>query len=450
MLTTPIFTRLLTTEEYGNYSVFYSWLGIVSIFVTLNMFYGVYTQGLIKYSDEKHIFASSLQGLTLSLTVAWTVVYLCFHNFWNALFGLTTVQMLAMLLMIWTTAVFQYWSAEQRVEYKYIQIVCVTAIVSLAKPVVGILFVILAEDKVTARILGLALVEVVGYFGLFVAQMRKGKFFSKKYWLYALKFNIPLVPHYLSQSVLGSSDRIMIKQLVDSQSAGIYSLAYSISQIMLLFNTALGQTISPWMYNKIKTKQLDTLANIAYISMGIVGGLNLLLIAVAPELVAIFAPQEYYEAIWVIPPIAMSCYFMFCYDFFARFEFYYEKTKFIMGASILGALLNIVLNYIFINQYGYIAAGYTTLVCYILYVALHYFNMRKICREEMKVQDIYDIRKLLVISLTVCVFGFIFMFTYSYLLIRYMLIFILMGISIWKRQYIWEQIKMLTNLKKQM
>ena len=47
-ITTPIFTRLLTTDEYGQYGAFNSWLGIITIFVTLNLFYGVYTQGLVK------------------------------------------------------------------------------------------------------------------------------------------------------------------------------------------------------------------------------------------------------------------------------------------------------------------------------------------------------------------------------------------------------------------
>lgn len=42
LLTTPIFTRLLTTEQYGVYSVFNSWLEIVTIFASLKLGYGVH------------------------------------------------------------------------------------------------------------------------------------------------------------------------------------------------------------------------------------------------------------------------------------------------------------------------------------------------------------------------------------------------------------------------
>ena len=48
VITTPIFTRLLSTAEYGRYNVFDSWLRIVTIFVSHHLYSGVYTQGLVK------------------------------------------------------------------------------------------------------------------------------------------------------------------------------------------------------------------------------------------------------------------------------------------------------------------------------------------------------------------------------------------------------------------
>lgn len=72
VITTPIFTRLLSTAEYGQYSVFNSWLGIITVFVTLQFYSGVFVQGMVKFEDRKMQFASSLQGLTLSLVFMWT------------------------------------------------------------------------------------------------------------------------------------------------------------------------------------------------------------------------------------------------------------------------------------------------------------------------------------------------------------------------------------------
>ena len=448
-ITTPIFTRLLSTAEYGNYSVFNSWLGIVSIIVTLDLFAGVYTQGIVKFDDKRNQFSSALQGLTLALTVGWTIIYLVEKSFWNELLGLSTVQMLAMLVLVWTSAAFRFWAAYERVTYSYVKLVLLTIVVSIAKPVVGIYFVTKAQDKVTARILGLALVEVVCYAGLFFVQVRRErKLFDAKFWKYALLFNLPLVPHYLSQIVLNNSDRLMINSIVGADAAGIYSLAYSLSQIMTLFSTALLQTIEPWIYQKIKAKKIHDIPRIAYLSLAAIAFINLVLIVFAPEAVRIFAPQAYFDAIWVIPPVAMSVYFMYSYSLFANFEFYFEKRSFIMSASILGAALNVGLNYIFIPIYGYYAAGYTTLVCYIIYAIGHYVFMQKVLKEELNITKLYSLKVLLAISIGFLGLGFGIMATYQFPLVRYSIIALLGVIAILKRKVVMNVIRTFLAIRK--
>lgn len=449
IITTPIFTRLLSTSEYGKYNVFNSWLTIATVFVTLNMYGGMYVRGLVKNEKERYSFSSSLQGLSLVLVAVWTLIYLVFRYQINKASSLTTVQVLAMLLMIWATSAYSFWAAEQRVELHYRSLVIITVIVSFFKPVVGIIFVINAEDKVTARILGLLLVELFVYTFCFVTQMRRGKqFFSAKYWKGALVFCIPLIPHYLSASILNGADKIMIEQMVGTAEAGIYSLAYSLSQVMKLFNVALAQTIEPWLYKQIKKGDLKSMSRVAYPSWIIIGVLNLILIAFAPEAVAIFAPKSYHNAIWMIPPVAISVYYVFLYSFFAVFEFYYGKTKYIAIATTVGAVLNIVLNYVFIKIFGYYAAGYTTLVCYMLYAIMHYVFMIKITKKEHGLSEVYNKKILLGLSTIITVFGLILLFTYKYPLIRYSIVVVCFSVIVCYRKRIKLLVKELVSIKK--
>lgn len=448
MLTVPIFTRLLSTAEYGQFNVFNSWMGIIGIFISLNLSYGVYSQGLIKFDKEQSIFSSSLQGLTLFLVLCWTIIYILFHSFWNQLFSLTTVQMSAMLVMIWASAAFNFWSESQRIYYKYRTLVFITLGVSLAQPLLGIFLVLHAENKVTARILGLILVELIGYTGCFITQMKAGKvFYSHKFWKYALLYNLPLMPHYLSQVVLNNSDRIMISDMVGASEAGIYSLAYSLALVMILFNSALMNTLSPWIYQKIKDNKINDIAPIAYLSLGLVAAVNLALIALAPEAVRIFAPASYYKAIYCVPPVAMSVLFIYSYDLFAKFAFYYEKTRAIMLASVGGAVLNIVLNYVGIKLFGYIAAAYTTLICYICYSVFHYILMTKICNWYLDGIKPYHLNWLIKIALTFMVCGFIMLFTYDYPVLRYGIILMAgMGLIV-KRDNVKTIAKKLRDIK---
>lgn len=177
IITTPVFTRLLSTEEYGQYSVFASWLGIAGIIVGLSLTAGVHSQGLIKFSDERTAFTSSLQGLSTTLVLGWTIVFLLFRPFWEKTLELPAIQILAMLIMVWTSSVSGFWANEQRVMYRYKTLVFITLLVSVASPTLGILFVLHAKDKVTARILGMVITGLLGYAWIFIAQVRRGKVF---------------------------------------------------------------------------------------------------------------------------------------------------------------------------------------------------------------------------------------------------------------------------------
>lgn len=449
MITTPIFTRLLSTSEYGQYNVFNSWYGILTILISLNLFTGVHQQGLIKFDKQRPQFTSSLLGLTTFLVGFWTIIYLLFKDFWNEVFSLSTVQMLAMLIMILTSAAFNFWVNEQRVYFKYRAIVVITLIVSLLKPVLGIILVLNSEDKVTARILAMVIVELFAYTGLYFIQLRRGKIIiSAEYWKYALIFNLPLVPHFLSQTILNNADRIMIQNLVGESEAGIYSVAYAVSSLTMLFNMAIAQTLNPWFYQKIKDKRTKEIAPVGYTTLVIIASVNIVLIILGPEAISIFAPASYYDAIWVIPPVAMGTVFLYSYELFSKFAFYYEKTVFTMIISVAGAALNILLNYIFINLFGYLAAGYTTLVCYVLFSIGHFLYMRFICRKFNDGIYPYSTRVLILMSVVFLATGFCVMSTYSIPIVRYSLIGVLLIILVLFRNKILSIAKDLIALRR--
>lgn len=442
VITTPIFTRIMTTAEYGAFNVFVSWQGILTIFVSLNLSSGVYSQGLVKYGNDRKSFSSSMQGLSVVLVLIWILVYALTYNFWNQLFALNTIQMISMFFIIWSTAVFEFWASEQRVEYRYKALVIITLITAILNPIIGIFSVSHSTDKVSARIISMAVVSVCTYTGLCIKQIWRGKsVYSQKYWINALKFNIPLIPHYLSQTVLNSADRIMIKYMVGESCAGIYSLAYSISLIMTLFNTALMQTFSPWIYQKINNKKIQEISKAAYPILIVIAILNLILIAFAPEAVAVFAPESYYDAIWIIPPVAMSVYFMFLYDLFAKFSFFYENTKLIAVATGAVAVLNIILNFIFIGGFSYWAAGYTTLISYICYAMFHYILMRYTCKKYCQNEQPYSIKKIVCISGIFVSIGFCLLFLYRTIVLRYIFILAVLFMIFIRRDMILTYLK---------
>lgn len=447
IITTPIFTRLLSTAEYGTYSNFLSWMGILTCFVTMYIFSGIYPQSIVKYDEERSQYSSSMQGLTLTMVVTWLFLYLLTCRFWNGIFSLTTSQMVAMFIIMWSNAAFGFWSAEQRIEYKYRELVLITLVESILQPILSIILIHFVSDKVTGLVWGIAIATVTCYSYLFAEQILSGRvFFSWRVWSYALKLAIPLIPHYISSILLNSSDRIMIQKLVGESQAGVYNLAYTISICGVLINQALLQTIEPWLLKNIKNKNFTNIKKVAYPSLVIVASINLLLILLAPDVIRIFAPSSYYDAVWIMPPIILSVYFMFMYNLFSVFEFYYETTSYISTATGIGAVLNILLNYIFIQLYGYYAAGYTTLFCYILFAIMHYIFMCKICKYQIENVQIYDLKVIVFISGIFVFVGLGIMFTYYNDIIRYGVVVISITFLFVKRNLIIE--KLLSIYKK--
>lgn len=421
LITTPIFTRLLSTEQYGIVNVFYSWHDIILIIVTLNLAAGIYNNGLLKFKENVHQYTSSLLGLTSTLNIVFLLIYLIGMNYWNQLLGLPTVLILALFVQLFFSSAMELWSAQQRFEYKYKLLIAVSVGVAVVAPLLAVISIQYFEDGAMARILSYIFIQIIAYQAFYFIIMKRGKmFYNLKYWKFAFFVSLPLIPHYLSQVVLNNSDRILINSIQGAKAAGIYSVAYSSAMLLNILNQSLNASFLPWIYKKLeshKEKQITSVFNSLCLFVGV---MNSLLILFAPELVAILAPASYHEAIWVIPPVSLSVYMLFLSNTFINIEMYYEKSKLIMTASVLSACFSIGMNIIFINIFGYIAAAYVSLSSYILLAIFHYYFVVKYLKVK-----IFNRNFLIMLSLALIVFSFIIMSLYNHFLIRMAIIFII-------------------------
>ncbi len=446
LVTTPIFTRIMTESEFGRYSVYHSWYSIISVIATLSISGNCFTRGLVVADEEKkkHELASSFYGLILILIIGFGIIYLVFKDWINNVTQLTSYQFLMMGVDFVTIQASNLWINSKRVKYEYRGIVVLTAIMAIVRPLIAILFVVHAPEyqQVEARLTGIAIANVALFSWIIVYLFSKGKkFYDKGNWKYAITFCLPLIPHYLSQTILNQSDRIMISRFVGDSEAAYYTIAYTIAAIMAMFNSAVAQSLDPWIYKSIKNKTLSRIGPVSYGLTAAIALLNFLVMALAPEALAILAPSNYQTALWVIPPVTASVFFQFMYDLFASFQFYFKKTKWIMIGSCGGAVLNIILNAIFIPLYGYIAAGYTTLVCYILFGVLHYLFMRRVCKEELDGTKVYDWKIIFGIGILLVGSSFVMVLLYNNRLIRYCVLFVFAGLLFINRKHLMSAYK---------
>ena len=209
--------------------------------------------------------------------------------------------------------------------------------------------------------------------------------------------------------------------------------------ILNILTTSINNAFAPWIYQRLKEEKYRDISSVCNKLFLFVAVALAFMMAFSPEVISILAPSEYYDAVYVIPPLAISLYFMFMYQIFANVEFYFEKNKFIMLASIFSAGFNVFLNYIFIKELGYIAAGYTTLVCYVILGISHYIFSDKVAKKCIKDNiHLFDIKIVIGISCILMIFGLIMLLLYKNLLLRYGLILIMCMIFFIKRKDIYK------------
>lgn len=416
----PIYVRLLTPAEYGTWAVFQSWKEILIIFASLNLYCGVYTKSLVDIQDDRDRYTSSMQGLGTVITIGLFVLYLFFSQTVQTWLSLSSTAMYCLFFYFIVYPAVQFWSTRQRVEYKYKQMVVVTLFISVLTPAISVLLLTHTDLRAKAVIYGYLLVQSVFGASFYIYHFVKGKtFFYSKYWLYALNFNIPLIPHYLSLIVLGQADRIMIKYFCGESDAGIYSFAYSIGSALIVLMSAINGSLVPWSYEQLRDKVYDKLKQVTNLLCVFFAVITAIVTLISPEVVRFLGTSAYYEAVYVIPMVALGVYFTFCYNLFSTVEFYYSATRYVMVASCAGAILKIVLNVFVIPLFGFIAAAFTTLICYFMFMIMHYIFMKKVCRWEKISEDIFDIKTLAIISVFAFVVTFVCMLTYSIDILRY-------------------------------
>lgn len=430
-ITLPLFTRLLTTEQYGQYTVYFSWSGILMIFLTLNLAYGSFQTAMVKFEGRRAEYISSIQGICLLLSLIFLAIYLPFRSLWNKLFELPTIFVLLMVSEIIFTTSTQLWMGKNRFEFKYKSVVVVTLLTSILSPLLAFILVSLSDEKGYARILGYAEINILVGLIIFVYNVKKGKkFYNKEFWKYAFGFNIPLLAYYLSQVIFNQSDRIMISHMTGTGDAAMYGVAYNLAMLLNFILNAVNGSYVPWMYGKIKDNKGEDNKSISLVLIVLMGLMILCVIWYAPEIILIMAGSQYTAATYVVAPVAMSLLLLFYCQLFINVEFYYEEKGMLVYGSVGAAILNIILNYLMIPTFGFVAAGYTTLLSYIVFALSNYFTMRYCLKRKGLSDNLYDYKWLFIFFVLFMVSGFLGVALYGKLIIRVVITSIVLGIMI--------------------
>ena len=443
-ITTPIFTRLLDVSDYGISSVFVTWEGVISIFATLSLAGGVYNVAMTKYEKDVETLTSSMIGLTAVASILVYVFCILINAIFPQLFGLSISYLIFMWIQTFTNASTTFWLMRKRYTYDYKKVIAYTFSNAILSPVVAIIAVKLVEEyKAYAKVIGSGLWGIIVGAIIMIMLVCKGKkLYHKEYWKYALKFNVPLLPHYLSQVMLNSADKLMLDFFVSAAAAGLYSIAHSITGVVSIITQAINSSLIPYTLQAIKKGTVKKLYSVVLGCSVLVAVICEMIVLFAREGILIFATEEYMEAVWFVAPLAFSVQVSFVTGLVGNIIFYYEKTKQMSAATMITAIMNIILNYVGIKVWGPVSVGYATLITSFIHFFAYYYLAKK---YEKNLNEIINLKVLILIFAgfaIMMVYGLIF---WNNLIMKIVLLIVIMILVIVFRNKI---INLFTTMKK--
>lgn len=415
-ISTPIFTRVLSVADVGNFSNMMSWVNLLGIVTTFDL-YSSLTLARFDYKNEFKEYISSILVLSSCITFIFYCIFLGFKSILLPLLGFSELQLHIAFAYLFTYPALTLFQMQKQVTYEHKPIIIVSVLSSVLSTFGSLLMAVILSDKFYGRMMGYYIPNIIINLVLYIIIIKEGKKVSHKYWKYALAISAPLVFHLLAGYVLNSSDIIMIRNMRGSNETALYSISYSCAAIIQLLWSSMNSAWAPWSTEMMEKKDYNALSRAAKPFLLLFGFLVTCCILIAPEILLFMGGKAYVVAKYVIPPVMVGYMFQFIYSLYVNIEFFLKKQKYIASGTIFAALVNIVLNFCFIPQYGYIAAAYTTLVSYIVLFIVHFVLVMRLGKKGW-----YDDKFVLLSALTCIVIVVVSQLLYEITVLRYLII----------------------------
>ena len=382
-ISVSVLTYILTTEEYGIVNFYTSTISMLTIILSLSVASSIsrfYYEKDIKYGEYIKSTCIFIVVLNIILAPLFIIGAPLFSKFLNISEFLYYLILIGSYVSIFVDFYERHLIAAQNAK-KHVFIKTIPLIINT---IISIILILVLKNTNggyirVLTILGINILLLV-YIIIQAKKLLKERY-NKKLVRNAVWFSIPLVFHSLSNYVLTYFDKLVINQYGNLSNTGIYSLATKVAEVLLLVINSINYSWAPVFYqNNGDYKSVEKVL-IKYTQLIFIIALGIMFYA--ENFAKIIVGSDFYEALSIIPVLCFGYIFVFLYQIYVNYSIYRKKTINITISTIIAAIINIVLNYIFIPKYGYRAAAYTTLTSYVILFILHYLNARIVLKGDV-------------------------------------------------------------------
>lgn len=381
----PIYTRYLTSEDYGVVAL----VTILTMIIgTLSMF-GL-TNGISRYfyyTDKENITQDEVIWTPLSFVIIFSLLLcsiLIFKSTSISLFLLDSDSYsYHITLAIVTVILSNIYSVGQSVlifQEKVFLVNLITIINVLIGVFLGIIFVVYMGRGLAGIYESALITNCIISITIFFTVLRNYKFeFNLNLLKKQLRFSLPLMVAVFCFFIIDSSDRYMLKIFLPLSEIGLYNIGYQIGLLMMIFVGGFTSAWPPYYHKNNQNGEGQSIcSDVLNIYLMISVPFLILISYFAPVAIKILTPISFHQSITVIPLVAMAYMLKGPYIIFLMGLLMKNKTKWQLYIEIVAALINVILNYLLIPIIGREAAALTTVFSYLIMVIIAYILVMKV------------------------------------------------------------------------
>ena len=398
----PLYTAVLATEDYGNVDVLQSVIQLVIPIITLQLSAALFRFLIDQktFKDKREVVSTAMLVVISNVCISSVVLLLfnCIHS----------IQYFGLFLFCFFTAAF-YLMAQSIIRgfgHNGLYSLCgfIQMTTALLINVILILDLGFKGDSILIAQGGSQLVAAL----VIVIKERLWKYcslngFSKSRLKELTSYSLPLIPNEISWWITNTSDRLMILYFLGSRFNGIYAASNKIPNIFVafysVFNTAWVESAARSVNDKDRESYYNNMIEKSYrffgcLCIGIICSMSLAFKLLIGEAYAGAYPHVYILTLAIFVNSMCALYG----GIFGAFK----QSEVIGSTTVYGALINIVINFLFIRFYGLYAASVSTLISYLVVLVIRTLKMKKFVR--LRLPKLYFARA--TVALSAVTFGY--------------------------------------------
>ena len=385
----PLYTNILTTREYGTVDLIYT-IGMVLVpLLTLNI-----GESIMRFALDKDADCDKIMSTGITILIFGAIIGLLILPIAN-LFESVSNYSIYIYLYTLTLAFSQIFLCYLRGKEFLLKYSIGNIIQSLTIAIFNIIFLIGMKKGIEGYLMAYILANVcTGLYGFWAGKVN---LVIKKYSIdielskNMIKYSVVLIPNSFMWWIMNSSDRMMVSAMISVTANGVYAVAYKIPTLLSTITTIFNQA---WSYSAIRedeSEDKEEYNNRVYenlVTIVIVVATGLLM--VMKPFLSVYVGKEYYTAWHYVPYLIVGFVFMTLGSFIATSYTVHKDSMGFLISGTVGAIINLILNFILIPMMGVSGAAFATCISYFgvfvyrikdtqKYIKLRVFKRKQIC-----------------------------------------------------------------------